>query len=217
MPKKISHIGVKFGNLLVVSKTTIQTYGNGEYLYSCICDCGKIVLKSIGNLRSGATKSCGCMIRILISKHKTRHGFAKDGQRSKVYRTWAQMRNRCSNPNNPSFKNYGGRGIRVCERWNSFENFRDDMGIPEPHQSIERINNNLDYSPDNCRWATMADQMRNTRANRVFTINGITGCATDLAKHFGISLPGVLLRIDRYGWTPHEAFTVRPHAGRHKP
>ena len=98
-------------------------------------------------------------------KPPLKHGFARPGKEAPEYRAWAALRNRCSNPNHDAYKNYGGRGIKVCERWNDFLAFLEDMGPrPSPKHSIDRINNDGNYEPDNCRWATRSEQCRNMRA-----------------------------------------------------
>jgi len=122
---------------------------------------------------------------------------------------WQNMRARCLNPNNPRYADYGGRGISVCERWDSFRSFLADMGQrPGPEYSIERIDNDGPYSPENCRWATRGEQRRNTRQTRALTFNGKTQCLTDWAAEVGLSLDGLRHRI-KQGW-PLEEVLTRP-------
>lgn len=124
--------------------------------FLCRCQCGAEKVLLIQSLRRGDSKSCGCIRPI-------KHG----AWLTTEYRTWNHIRQRCSNPNNTAWANYGGRGIRVCERWNSFEAFLSDVGLkPSPTHSLERIDNERGYEPDNCRWATMSEQARNRRSTR---------------------------------------------------
>lgn len=122
------------------------------------------------------------------------------------YRNWHNMKNRCVNPNVPEYKYYGARGIKVCERWiHSFRNFYEDMGPrPSPKHSIDRINNDGDYSPENCRWATQTEQSRNTRCNHLLTINGISKTISEWAEMVGIKQNSLLYRIRR-GISPEDA------------
>lgn len=127
-------------------------------------------------------------------------------KRSATYNAWAAMIQRCRNPENPSFKNYGSRGIAVCVRWMTFENFSKDMGVRPKNRSLDRIDNNGNYEPGNCRWATSVQQRQNTTKTRRFTICGFSGCMSELARHFSINLRTVHNRIDRLGWSVDKAF-----------
>tara|TARA_R110002126_G_scaffold68046_6_gene172108 strand:- start:387 stop:896 length:510 start_codon:yes stop_codon:yes gene_type:complete len=128
-----------------------------ERHYLCECRCGKQITKSIKAILNGKSKSCGCLN---ISNH-VRHGLSN----SKIYNSWQNIKNRCTNPNSTQWKWYGERGIKVCDRWlNSFENFMLDMGIPPTKKhSIDRINNDGNYEPSNCKWSTMKEQCNNRR------------------------------------------------------
>jgi hypothetical protein len=134
------------------------------------------------------------------------HGQARRGNRTREYETWLRMRARCTNPKSKDYKNYGGRGIVVCERWKNFEKFYEDMGPRPDRHSLDRKENNGNYEPLNCRWATKQEQIENRRCNRNFTINGVTGTMTALARYFGLKQQIVQARIDRLGWNPEKAF-----------
>jgi hypothetical protein len=151
--------------------TVIDIYGQDShlrYIWNCKCECG--VLKSIPSayLISGKTKSCGCLLKQVVSKLHKKHGDTCSGKTAE-YRVWRALKSRCLNKNLYRYKDYGGRGIKVCDRWlNSFENFLNDMGRkPTPKHSLDRypdINGN--YEPNNCRWATDTEQAKGQRSNR---------------------------------------------------
>lgn len=181
--------GQRFGRLLV---TTIHSKPGGRATWWCICDCGvKIPVKSC-YLRSGHTASCGCLRSDVARKLRTTHGNAANP----TYSTWVRMWQRCTNPKNERWASYGGRGISVCERWLKFENFLADMGKKPKERSIDRINNDLGYSPDNCRWATSDEQMNNTSRVRLLTAHGKTQSLTQWAKELGIPYMTIVKRAD---------------------
>ena len=165
MPKKIDLSGKKFGRLFVIRelsrpKGVINTRARWE----CLCDCGEIVSIDSGNIRNGITSSCGCLRRELTTINHSKHGHATKGI-SPEYWSWKAMIQRCTNPNNISYKDYGGRGIIVCDKWiESFKSFIEDMGLkPEPSFTIERVDVNGNYKPDNCIWIPKGDQNKNKR------------------------------------------------------
>jgi hypothetical protein len=128
------------------------------------------------------------------------HGQCRGGRRPAEYEIWSQMLRRCSNPRNPNFRYYGERGIVVCERWKSFQDFLCDMGPrPSPLHSLDRIDNDGNYEPGNCRWATRDEQMRNTRRTQMLTFNGETMCRKDWASRVGLTVDALRGRLRR-GW-----------------
>lgn len=165
MAKKRDLTGQRFGRLVALCDNGWRDACGNVYWW-CECDCGEIWLVQRGNLTSGGTKSCGCLQRQASRQNIGRpplHGHTHKGGHSSAYGRWMGMHYRCSNPKSKGYKNYGGRGIRVCERWQKFENFLADMGEPPPGLTLDRINNDGDYEPDNCRWATWEEQNNNQR------------------------------------------------------
>lgn len=153
-------VGLRFGRLVVVSRNGADQYRAA--LFCCSCDCGGTITTRGASLKRGTTKSCGCLHSETASRLKAKHGWAGKGRSE--YGTWLGMRRRCRSKDAHNYDRYGGRGISVCERWNSFEAFLSDMGEkPGPGYSIDRINNDGNYEPGNCRWATIAEQAVNKR------------------------------------------------------
>lgn len=166
--------------------------------YLCRCDCGVEKPVDHWSLKSGMSKSCGTHAG-RNNKHIT-HGRSD----TRLYRLWMMMRDRCRNPKNHAYLDYGGRGIEVCERWHKFENFYADMGERPAGLTLDRINNDGNYEPGNCRWATRAQQGRNKRNNHIVTVNGESKCVSEWAA--GLSAPRrlVSVRLSR-GWSDERA------------
>jgi len=164
LPKRIDMTGQRFGRLVVVKFSYTAKYaGKGRAAHwQCVCDCGRKTIVARNNLLNGSVVSCGCKQqedRIRQGKANRRHGHSNRG--SRLYQTWFTMRARCNNPKHTYFENYGGRGIKVCERWEIFENFLADMA-PRPNgRTLDRIDPDGDYEPSNCRWATARQQRHN--------------------------------------------------------
>lgn len=170
----------------------------------CRCVCGKERMVRDRNLRDGRSRSCGCLRREVVSVTRAKHRMIHTPE----YQAWKRIRGRCGDINDKSYPNYGGRGIQICERWDSFENFFDDMGPrPSPVHSIDRIDNNGNYDPSNCRWATQTVQQNNKRSNRLFTRDGRTQTITEWCREFGIAPQIVWCRLRR-GWDTSDALTL---------
>ena len=199
---KWSHIktGQRFGNLIILCQNS-KIVANRKR-WSCRCDCGDIKIVDQNNLVTGHTKSCGCL-KIKVCKERV---ITHNDSNSKEYRAWQNLKNRCSNSNCSQYKNYGGRGIKVCVRWEkSYENFLKDIGrAPSRIHSIDRVNNNGNYSPKNCKWSTHKEQAHNQRKTVVF--NGEN--ASDAAKRLGGGAGLIHLRL-RSGWSKEKAFTTQ--------
>lgn len=206
----INYIGRKFGRgtVMAEAETYVNAKGGKQRMGLLQCSCGNQYLASYGDLVTGKTKSCGCF-RL---ERATKHGHCKNKSFSRTYSSWRDMKRRCTNPNHKQFHNYGGRGISVCEHWKQFENFIADMGECPPGLEIDRIDNNGNYEPGNCRWATEAQQQRNRRNNRFLTVFGVTACLKDLAAHFGINRETARARLCK-GLAPELAFTQSASGG----
>jgi len=158
-----------------------------------------------GQLRSGHSRSCGCLRHDLAIILNTTHGHAGANRHSRIYSVWAGMIQRTTDRAYNQFQDYGGRGVSVCERWRTFDNFLEDMGPGKIGWTIERINNDGNYELANCLWATRAHQGRNKRTNRILTVRGITACLVDLCERFGVPYSRIKYRLDK-DWSPERAF-----------
>lgn len=198
MAIKIS-AGHRFGRLIAVEFAGHNHRGKRLWLCNCACGTEKTVLEY--NLQSGNSTSCGCANRESIVKHGR--------SRTKLFNIWQNMLDRCRNTNNKQYADYGGRGIKVCERWHEFANFAADMGSPEKGLSLERLNNAEGYCPENCTWATRHEQQRNLRTNQWVDFRGERLLVTDLAKRLGTYPQLIRNRINR-GWDIERAVTTPP-------
>lgn len=214
MPAKISLVGMVFGKLTVLAdaESHRSKSGNLRRRSLCRCACGTERVFDNGCLRDRHTKSCGCWER----EHpgRLRHGHSSGGKVSGTYNSWAAMLVRCTNPNDPNYPDYGGRGITVCERWEVFDNFLSDMGERPFGLTLHRIENDGNYEPGNCKWATNKEQGRSKRSNRIETVGGITDALVSLVEHFKCNYQLVNARLQN-GW-PVEAAFFAPKFTHHK-
>jgi hypothetical protein len=180
-----------------------------------VCDCGNEKIVYGTNIKRGYTQSCGCIQKESVLAFYASVDEKVGGRAKKMpeYSNWMSMKRRCYNPNTVLFHLWGGRGITVCDRWkNSFSAFYEDMGPrPSKGHSIDRIDNSLGYSPDNCRWATQSEQSRNTRINVLLTYKGETLCLPDWVDRTGLTYSCLYTRYVALGWSPEESIE-----GRHK-
>lgn len=195
MPKLVDLSGRVYGRLTVLCRSG-SLYGRPAW--DCICTCGNNVRKCGNDLKVGNTASCGCLKRDITKLKNYSHGLTETSE----YKAWCKMKSRCTNEDDISFKNYGGRGIIVCPQWiNSFENFFADMG-PKPSikHSLERMNNNGDYESGNCKWATKVEQIRNRNITERVVVNGKEISIGQLAEDYGIPYQKLYKRIKLLNW-----------------
>ncbi len=195
--------GSTFGHWAVLGEPK-KKGANLWWNWKCRCTCGTTIYVSANKLRSGKSQSCGCVANLAHTGNRSTHCRTHTSE----YGSWTHMRTRCQNPNSDCYGDYGERGITVCERWaNSFENFLADMGEkPSRKHSLDRIDNDKGYSPDNCRWASSKEQARNKRTSRMITYNGETLALADWAERLGISFRTIASRLD-LGMSVDEALT----------
>lgn len=193
-------IGKRFGKLTVISRSTIRDKKH-NYKYLCRCDCGNEVLVRISSLTCGNTKSCGC-----FKNHDavTTHGMTS----TRTYRIWTGMKDRCLNPKSPIYKYYGARGIKICSEWNDFEAFYADMGECPEGWSIDRIDNDGDYCPENCQWSDRTTQANNTRRNINITFKGLSLTLSQWSSRLGIPYMTLYTRYKR-GWSVKDMMTKK--------
>jgi hypothetical protein len=189
--------GIRFNRLTIVKE--VEKRGAFRR-FSCRCDCGNELVTTLNSLRTGHTGSCGCFMRERLRASRLKHGHTTNHGHTRIYNIWSGMIGRCTNQNEPTWDNYGGRGIKVCERWLEFENFLADMGEPPAGMSIDRYpNNDGNYEPSNCRWATSQDQANNRRSNVSMTAFGMTKTLAAWARSIGITQQTLQSRLRRGG------------------
>lgn len=203
MPRFIDLTDQTFNRLTVLHRVENN---KREARWECRCKCGNITIVTSFRLTSGRTKSCGCLQRELVGNMNKTHGLAGIPE----YKIWIGIIQRCTDSNQKSFKNYGGRGITICKKWrNDFMAFYDDIGTkPTPKHTIERIDNNGNYEPSNCKWATCQENTNNKRNNHFITINNWTLTIAQWARFVGIKWETLHKRI-KLGWPVEKAIFKR--------
>lgn len=203
MSARLQLEGQRFGRWTAVSMVGRQ---GSNALWLCRCECGSERLVSTLNLRSGRSRSCGCLRDEISAISHLKHG----GSYSSEYQAWLKAKRRCFDPKDISYRNYGGRGIYMCDEWCAdFGSFVRDVGPkPSPVHSLDRIDNDRGYEPGNCRWATRSEQSRNTRRNRWIGIGGQRKLLTDWSVDSGVSTTTIGRRLDA-GWPARDAVFAR--------
>ena len=184
--------GDKYGRLTAVKFIEIKKNGHQYWLFKC--DCGNEKIICVNNVKRGNTKSCGCLYAT--------HGMYG----TRAHTSWKSMKGRCLNKNYSDYKNYGGRGIKVCKEWLTFENFFEDMGERPENKSLDRIDNNKGYSKENCKWSTQKEQMNNTRRNHLLTYKGKTQNIKQWSEEVEINYSTLCSRISQFEWSISKAF-----------
>lgn len=202
MPKFMNLSGQKFSYLTVVEHAGRNHIGKHTYL--CRCDCGKTIVLRGEDVKSGNTKSCGCMRRQMTIDKNFKHGFSK----TPMYNVWCALKERCTNPNDRAYKNYGGRGITVSEGWMDYEGFHRDMvGTYREGLSLERVNNEIGYNRENCIWASRNVQGNNTRRNHFIEYKGNRLTVSQMARKYNLH-PTILQGRLYKGWSMEKALTT---------
>lgn len=186
----------RFGRLVALGP--VAKTDRNQIVWLCMCDCNTTTTSTFASLNAGSTQSCGCIHRETLVNRNQTHGMAKDP----LYRTWAGIVKRCTNPNATGYAHYGGRGIAICDEWrHSFEAFYNHVTqLPDygtKGYSLDRINNNGNYEPDNVRWTTTVNQRRNTRKNIMLTYGDKTQCIAAWAEEIGINVGTLHSRLSR--------------------
>ena len=196
--------GMKFEKLTPIGFAGVK---NRKTFWYCKCDCGNVKIVMSSALKVGSIRSCGCLNKGVA--RRVIHGYCPKYNETKVYRCWSSMLGRCRNQNQKKYPDYGARGITICERWlESFQNFLDDMGEPPIGLTLDRIDVNGNYCPENCRWATRKEQANNRRSNHSLTYNGKTQNISQWAKEIGIRDATLRARIGQLKGSAEKALTT---------
>lgn|SRR5215831_11353555 len=208
MSRLIDLAGKRFGRLVVIERGGDLAPKIPGWL--CKCECGNEVLLNGSNLRRGLTSSCGCLRREVTISRFTTHGKTAGGLRAPEFYIWNMMIQRCENPKTKIYHRYGGRGIKVCDRWHKFPNFLEDMkDRPSPKHTLERIDNDEDYTPVNCVWATKTRQANNRRTNRKIKFGNRLMTLRQIMEETNceIAFNTVRARVFFYGWSIEDALS----------
>lgn len=216
MSSAIDITGKRFGRLTVVKRVEnrVSISGRQYAMWLCKCDCGKTKIASTGNLRQGQVRSCGCLQKDSYKSNSRNHklsllAMTHGETKTHLYMVWSGMKRRCQNPHTKYYPLYGGRGVRVCDEWQKYEPFRDWAHATGYKQglTIDRIDCDGDYCPENCRWITFQEQQRNRRNNRHYEYQGKSYTVLEIAKILGMKPRTVQGRIER-GWSIEKIFST---------
>ena len=211
--KQLNLTGERFGKLVAIK--TIGKNKNGAYLWQCKCDCGNEIIANVGNLKNGHTKSCGCLRVDRCKTNFTKHGL----EHTRLYGIWSDMRLRCYDEKNIAYHRYGGRGITICDEWKNDVKAFYDWATANGYKdslTIDRIDNDGNYCPENCRWATVKEQASNRRSNILVTHNGKTQTMKKWANEVGTPYKVVWARMQKLGWSAERALTEPVKKGKWK-
>lgn len=205
--------GATFERWVVIKRSPLRD-SRGGIMWFCRCECGTDRDVLGANLTKGISRSCGCLNMVGV-RSKT-HGHTTNRNISPTYHSWAGMKARCSNEKNTRYRSYGAQGVRVCDRWNLFENFLADMGVKPEGTSIDRIDPKGNYEPGNCRWSDSEKQANNKNNSRFITAFGRTQTLQQWANELGVTHGTLIFRIDKAGWPIEKALTTpsRGYGGR---
>lgn len=196
--------GKRFGRLIAIEN--VGKNKQGRMLWKCKCDCGNTIVTTITHLTTKQTLSCGCLRKEKVTRLNTKHGKTN----TRLYKIWDSMKQRCYNHNAKNYKNYGGRGIKIYNKWlNDFESFYNwsmENGYKDT-LSIDRIDGNKDYEPSNCKWSTRKEQNNNRRNNKLITYKGKTKTIAEWSNELGISYDVIKYRINKK-WSIEDIFTI---------
>lgn len=202
----------KIGNLVFLNR--VESENKKRPIANFLCECGKEFVSRIDAVKSLKTKSCGCQKLRFMSENLSRHGHAQNGKRSPEYFSWQGMHARCKNPKHQNYERYKQLGVTVCEEWDSFDKFLEDMGLkPSPEHTIDRIENTKGYYKDNCKWSTRKEQQRNKRNTTFVTYKEQTKSVPEWAEILGFSLATLYNRIVKLEWDVEKAFTRPTQSG----
>ena len=204
MPKLIELTGLKFGRWTVLEFAGQDSMRKTYWM--CRCDCGAVRKVGSRHLRGGNSRSCGCLT-VDTGRQRIKHGHHRTGRQTPEYNTWCNMKRRCHDPKNHRYADWGGRGIVVCDKWkNDFAAFLADMGPKPPNGSLDRIDNDGPYAPENCRWTNAFEQRRNRRVDAI-AHKGKSMTVGEWARELGMWPSTIHRRLDA-GWSVHRALTT---------
>ena len=203
-------VGMKFGRLTVMDRESPKSK-KAKGLWVCKCECGNVIKVNTSDLKSGNTTSCGCKRKETLRQLRTKHGESN----TRLYNVWSDMKKRCYNTKNVDYKNYGGRGITVCDEWMDFQNFYEwaiangyDETAPRGQCTIDRIDVDGCYEPENCRWVDRYIQMNNKRNNRILTYNGESHTLAEWCEIVNIPYKCLKSRLNKLHWSVEKTLTT---------